>query len=311
MEFHLWSSSKVGNVSGCWERRHLTHQMHKVEEGFAPQRGRVWGAHPRPQKRLELCSLLLSLAQLQYPVTHVSAFSKHSDYLQLEWSGGKNRVRQTFILLGFEQWFWSCFQRKHSLFGHTVHPHVCSPASALPLFPSTLPHGIFEPIDWFQPHFKNLKVLMIIAIPLVVQKLAEKRDTNAFPCWGDGGQSSARAAAVQSAPTYWPMQLACTVPCVSYRAHSLLDIVELMEEAGLLRWQSMGGLRYKSGASQASLIWLHTLRKQLLFPKLSQYMEDVPLSLEKCYVPEKYQYHWKTQDMYSQSWVHWGKQRKS
>lgn len=146
---------------------------------------------------------------------------------------------------------------------------------------------------------KNIKVLMIIAIPLVVQKLVDKKDTNAFPCWGGGGQSSARAAAVPSAPTYQPMQLAHTVPCVSYRALSLLDIVEPMENSGLLRWENMGGLRYKSVASQALLVWLHTLQKQLLYPKLSQYMKDVPLSLEKCHVPEKYQCHWKTQDMLS------------
>lgn len=43
--------------------------------------------------------------------------------------------------------------------------------------------------------------------------------------------------------------------------------------------------------SQASLDWLHTLRKQLLFPKISLYMEDVTLSVGKYHVPEKYQYH--------------------
>lgn len=149
---------------------------------------------------------------------------------------------------------------------------------------------------------------MIIATPQVVQNLAEKMDINAFPCWEGGGQSSARAAAAQSAPTHQPTQLA---RMVSYRAHSLLDVVELMEQAGLLRWESMGGLRYKSVASQASLVWFHTLRKQSLLPKLSQYMEVMPLSLEKCHVPERYQYRWKTQDMYSQCWVHWGKERKS
>jgi len=62
-----------------------------------------------------------------------------------------------------------------------------------------------------------------------------------------------------------------------------------MEEARLLRWESMTDLGYKSVASQASLVWLHALRKQLLFPEFSQYMEDVPPSLEKCHVPEKYQ----------------------
>lgn len=95
----------------------------------------------------------------------------------------------------------------------------------------------------------------------------------------------------QSAPRQQPVQLECVTPCMSHGAHRLLDKVELTEEAGLSRWESTGGLRYKSVASQASLAWLHTLRKQLLFLKLSQCKEDVPLSLEKCHVLEKYLYH--------------------
>lgn len=77
-------------------------------------------------------------------------------------------------------------------------------------------------------------------------------------------------------------------PCSACRARSPLATVQHMEEAGLLKWESMGGPSHKSVASQASLVWLHTLSKQLLFPKLSQYAEDVPLSLEKCHVPDKY-----------------------
>lgn len=108
------------------------------------------------------------------------------------------------------------------------------------------PSWYFLPISWFQPHLKkkkkNLHFLTIITVPVVVQKLAEKNDSNVFPCWWDGGQSSTGAAAVKSAPTYRPMQLAFTVSLFSYRAHRLLDTVELTEEAGLSRWESTGDL---------------------------------------------------------------------
>lgn len=96
---------------------------------------------------------------------------------------------------------------------------------------------------------------------------------------------------LQSPLRQQPVRLECVTAGRSHRAHRLLGKVELTEEAGLSRGESMGGLRYKSVASQASLAWLHTLRKQLLFPKLSQCMEDVLVSLEKCHVLEKYLYH--------------------
>lgn len=194
---------------------------------------------------------------------------------------------------------FSLVSKENRAYSFTQPTHTCSPAFILPPLPSALPQGTLEPISGFQPHLKYPETLDDNCGPGGCVKIVkEERDTKAFPSWGGSGQSVPKAAGMcrtlrepQSSQAFGQSG-ACKV-----------------EEAGLSRWESTGGLRYKSVASQASLAWLRTLRKQLLFPKRSRCKEDVPLSLGKCHILEKCLHHWKMQGLCSQSWVHRDKER--
>lgn len=153
----------------------------------------------------------------------MSAFSKCSAWLHL-WSGivGRMEWGKPSVCLDLSNAF-SFVSKEKTAYSVTQPTHICF----FTCFHTT-PTSVCTPPWYFWIYWlvltrlkKTMKVLMIIAVPPLVQKLAEKRDTNSFPCWRDGGQSSARAAAVQSAPVYLTMQLACTVPCASYRACSI------------------------------------------------------------------------------------------
>lgn len=159
------------NITGCREQRHWTHQM--------PGGGRIFSSARLQEAALPCPACPASAASDVWE----DAFSDRSAWFQWECCSGKNTVRQTFVLLGCGQWFWYHFQRKHDLCSRTVHPLLSVHLLLLYTFPSYSPHDIFEPINW-----KSLTVLMIIRVQLVVQKLAERRNMNEFPCWGDTGR---------------------------------------------------------------------------------------------------------------------------
>lgn len=107
LELHLCSSSSEGNISGYEEKRHLTHQTHKREEGFAPccEKG---SPQTSEKTRARLCPLSLLPAQLQQAVQ----MQGHS----------VNRLapamERSFLLPGFELCFQSFFQRKQPIHLH-------------------------------------------------------------------------------------------------------------------------------------------------------------------------------------------------